>query len=155
MREQIFVNRLLRALCAVKRTGLLSLRNAGGIQRTADNVVTNAGQVLNSSASDKYGRVLLKIVTFAGDINGTLLLVGQSYSRNLSDSRVRLFGGRGRYRKANAALLRAVVQNGRLALENLFFSAVSDELIDCRHVIPPRFTRPFGLWNFIHLTAYP
>ena len=127
------MNRLLRALCAVKRTGLLSLRNAGGIQRTADNVVTNAGQVLNSSASDKYGRVLLKIMTFAGDINGTLLLVGQSYSRNLSYSRVRLFGRRGRNRKANAALLRTVVQNGRLALINLLLSAVSDKLINSGH----------------------
>ncbi len=31
-------------------------------------MITNAGQILNTSAADKHGRVLLQIVTFAGDI---------------------------------------------------------------------------------------
>ena len=125
---------LFRAFCAVKRTRLLSFGNACRIERTADNVVTNAGKVFNSSAPDEYGRVLLQVMTFAGNVNGTFLLVGKSYPCNLTDCRVGLLGRGGRNRKAYAALLRAVVQNGRLALENLLFSAVLDKLIDCGHL---------------------
>ncbi len=72
-------------------------------------------------------------MTFAGDIDGTFLLVGKSYPCNLTDSRVRLLGRCGRNRKAYAALLGAVVQNGRLALENLLFSSVLNQLIYCGH----------------------
>ena len=96
-------------------------------------MITNAGQILNTSAADKHGRVLLQIVAFAGDINGTLLLVGKAHSCNLSYSRIRLFGRSGRNRKAHAALLRTVVQNGRLALIHLLLSAVSDKLINSGH----------------------
>ena len=121
---------LFRALCAVTRTRLHSLRHTCGIKRTADDVVTNAGQILDSSAPDKYGRVLLKIVSFAGNINRTFLLVGKANSCNLSYSRVGLFRRSRCYRKTNSALLRTVVEYGRLALENLLLSAVSDKLID-------------------------
>ena len=83
---------LFRALCAVTRTRLHSLRHTCGIKRTADDVVTNAGQILDSSAPDEYGRVLLKIVSFAGNVNRTFLLVGKANSCNLSYSRVGLLG---------------------------------------------------------------
>ena len=126
--------KLLGFLCAVTRTRLLSLGNACGIECAAHDMITNAGQVLNSSASDEYGRVLLKVMAFAGDVNGTFLLVGKSYPCNLSDCRVRLLGRGGRYGKAYAAFLRAVVQNGRLALENFLLPAVLYKLIDCGHL---------------------
>ena len=100
----------LGLLCAVARTSLLALCNACGIEGAAHDVVTNAGQVFNPAAADKNGRVLLKVVTFAGNVNGTFLLVGKAHPGNLSYSRVRLFRSRGGNRKAYAALLGAVVK---------------------------------------------
>ena len=136
-RELFFL--LLGFLCAVAGTGLHTLGYACRIERPTDDVITNAGQILNSSATNEDRRVLLQIVTFTGNVYGTFLLVGEAHPCNLSYSRVRLFGsGRGN-RKAHTSLLRAVVQNGRLALVNLLFSAVSDKLVDCRHFISSLF----------------
>ena len=59
---------LLRALCAVLAAGLLALCNACRIERAADDVIADAGQILDSSAADENGAVLLKIVTFAGNV---------------------------------------------------------------------------------------
>ena len=132
---------VLGTLCAVQRTAALSLGNACGIEGAADDVVTNAGEIPYTAAADENGRVLLKVVAFAGDVDGTFLLVGKSYSGNLTDSRVGLFRRGCGDRNANAALLGAVVEDGRLALVYLLFPAVLDELIDCRHDVPPCFTR--------------
>ena len=124
---------ILRTLCAVERTAAPSLGNACGVERATDDVVTNAGEILYTTAADEDGRVLLQVVAFAGNVNGTFLLVCKANPCNFTDSRVRFFGrGRGDG-NAYAALLGAVVENRRLALVNLLFSAVFDELIDCRH----------------------
>ena len=141
---------IFRLFSAVTRTCLHTFGNACGIERAADNVITNAGQILDTSAPDKNGRVFLQVVTFAGNVYGTFLLVGKAHSCNLSYSRVRFFGRSCRNRKAYAALLRAVVQNGRLALVNLLFSAVSDKLIDSGHCFTSLIFS-----EYITFTAYP
>ena len=45
---------LLRSLCAVKRTALVTVCNTLCIKCTANDVVTYTGEVTNSSASDKH-----------------------------------------------------------------------------------------------------
>lgn len=126
-------NLFLGTFCAVFGAGLASLGYACGIERTAHDVITNAGQILHTAASHENGAVLLKVVAFAGNVNNAFLLVGESYSRDLSHSGVRLLGSRRRYRKANAAFLRTIVENRALGLYGEFLSAVFNQLIDCRH----------------------
>ena len=102
-------------------------------------MVTNAGEIPYTAAADEHGRVFLKVVTFAGNVNGTFLLVRKANPCNLTDGRVGLFGRCGCNRNAYAALLRAVVQNGRLALIDLLFSAMLYKLIYCGHFVSSLF----------------
>jgi len=54
---------IFRLFSAVTRTCLHTFGNACGIERAADNVITNAGQILDTSAPDMNGRVFLQVVT--------------------------------------------------------------------------------------------
>ena len=95
----------LGTLCAVLGTGLHSAVNALGIKSAADDVVTDTGKILNTAASDEDNGVLLKVVTYAGDISRNLDAVGKTDSGDLTKSRVGLLGGRGLNSGADAALL--------------------------------------------------
>jgi 30S ribosomal protein S7 len=77
--------------------------------------------------------VLLKVVTFAGNVDRTFLLVGKTHTGDLSQSGVGLLGRSRGDGQTNAALLRAVIQNRALGLERLLLSAFLDELVDGRH----------------------
>ena len=124
---------LFRALCAVLGTGLLSLGDACGIERAADDVVTNAGEIAHAAAADQNGAVLVQVMTLAGNVHGTFLLVRQAYSRDLAERGVRLFGRRGGNGEAYTPLLRAGTHDRGLALFRTLLSAVLDELVDSRH----------------------
>src|SRR5687768_12829502 len=52
----------LRALGAVLRTTLLAALDAHRVERAAHHVVTHAGQVLHTAATDEHERVLLEVV---------------------------------------------------------------------------------------------
>ena len=58
----------LGALCAVLGTGLHTAGHTLGIQRTTDDVVTDTGQVLDTTTADHHDGVLLQGVTHAGDV---------------------------------------------------------------------------------------
>ena len=58
----------LGALRAVLGAGLHPVLHALGIQSAADDVVTNAGQVLDTAAADHDHRVLLQVVAHTGDV---------------------------------------------------------------------------------------
>ena len=96
----------LRTLSTVLGTGLHSAVDALCIERSADDVVTHTGKVLNTAAADENNRVLLKVMTDARDISRNLDAVGKTNSGDLSKSRVGLLGGGGLNRCANTALLR-------------------------------------------------
>jgi hypothetical protein len=113
---------------------LLTLCNAGGVKRATDDVITYTGQVLNTSASDQNGAVLLKVVTFTGNVNRTFLLVRKTYTCDLTHSGVRLLRRSRGYGQTYAALLRAVVKNRTLGLVRNTFSTLFDELVDSRHI---------------------
>ena len=143
---------LLGSLCAVLGTALVTVCNALCVQRTADDVVTNTGEVTYTAASDKDDGVLLKVVSDAGDIGGCLDTVGQTDSRDLTQSGVRLLRGSRGNLGANASLLRvalvrhrvgqrveAMLKNGSLGLVLLIAAALSDELVKGWHClfVPP------------------
>ena len=131
------LRKLLRTFCAVFGAGLFSLRNACGIERAANDVVTHTGEIAHTAAANEDGAVLVEVVTFAGNVNGTFLFVRQADPRDLAQCGVRLFRRRGRNGKADTSLLRACAHDRGLALLDATLSAVLDELVDCRHFLPP------------------
>ena len=60
----------LRSLCAILGAGLHSSVHALSIKSAANDVITHTGEVFNTTAAHHYYRVLLKIVTDAGNIGG-------------------------------------------------------------------------------------
>ena len=59
---------LLRPLGAILGTALLAVLDALGVERAADDVVANAGQVLHAAATDHDDGVFLQVVAFAGNV---------------------------------------------------------------------------------------
>src|SRR5436853_2529284 len=106
--------RSLRTLGAVLRTALLAVLDALGIQHATQNVVANAGQILDAAAADHDHRVLLKVVALTRYVADHLEAVSQAHLGDLAKRRVRLLRGRGVEARANAALLRRLLQRRHL-----------------------------------------
>ena len=49
----------------------------------ANDVVANAGKILHTAAANEHDRVLLEVVSFAGDVGGDFEAVGQANTRRL------------------------------------------------------------------------
>ena len=94
------------ALGAVFRAALLAVGGAGGIERTADDVVANAREIFHTAAAHEHDRVLLQVMADAGDVRRHFLAVGQAHARDFAERRVRLLGGDGLHLSADAATLR-------------------------------------------------
>ena len=110
----IAIRKLLASLWTfrtVLRTGLISIRNTGCVERSADNVVTHTRKILHAASADEHDRVLLQVVTDTRNVGCDLNLVSQAYTCDLTKSRVRLFRGRGVNACANTALLRVRLQS--------------------------------------------
>ena len=65
-----------RTLCTVLRTALRAVSNSCSVESTAYDMVTNAREILYTSAAYEYNRVLLKVVALTGDVGVHFLLVG-------------------------------------------------------------------------------
>ena len=94
-------------LHAVLRAGLLAVRDAGGVERPAHDLVAHARQVLDAAAADEHDGVLLQVVALAGDVGGDLHLVGQPHAADLAQGGVRLLRRRRVHARADAAALRS------------------------------------------------
>ena len=140
----------LRTLCSVLGAALLTVSNTLGIERTTNNVITYTGKVTNTSATNKHYRVLLKVVADTGNVGSSLHSVGESYSGDLTKSRVRLLGGYGCYLSANASLLgrrlvgRFIAESVESSLEyrglrlvRLVTTTFFNELVKGWHDFPP------------------
>src|SRR6202162_3480006 len=110
----------LRTFRTVLRTALLAVLDALGIQHAAENVVTHAGQILDAAAADHDHGVLLKVMTFTRNVADHFEAVGQAHLGDLSKRRVRLLRGRGVDARANAALLRRLLQRRHLLWRLLY-----------------------------------
>src|SRR3954467_15921679 len=67
----------LLLLRAVTAAGLLAVADTLGVQRTTDDLVSDARQVLHTAATDEHDGVLLKVVTDTGDVGRHLDTVAQ------------------------------------------------------------------------------
>src|SRR5919199_2933093 len=98
---------ILLRLHAVLGAGLLAVRDAGGVERAADDLVADARQVLDAAAAHEHDGVLLQVVALARDVDRDLHLVRQPDARDLPKRRVRLLR-RGRvHARADPATLRS------------------------------------------------
>lgn len=120
-------------LSAVTAAGLLTTFNAGGVERTADDLVTNAREVANTTAADENDGVFLKFVPFTGDVNGDFFVVRETNTSNTTKSGVRLLGLHGTDQKADAALLRAAFEDRGIRLTVLLFAVFTHQLVNRRH----------------------
>src|SRR5688572_22727254 len=98
---------LLRAVAAA---GLLAVADALGVQRTTDDLVADAGEVLHPATAHQNDRVLLKIVTHAGDVRGHLEATHQTDPGDLAQRRVGLLGRGGVDARAHATPLGAALE---------------------------------------------
>src|SRR5437763_15619574 len=83
------IGSLLR-LHAVLRASLLAVRDPGGVERAAHDLVAHAREVLDAAAADEDDRVLLQVVALARDVGGDLHAVRQPDTGDLAKRRVRL-----------------------------------------------------------------
>src|SRR4051794_41843391 len=81
----------LLALRAVAAAGLLAAADTLGVERAADDLVADAGQVLHPAAADEHDRVLLQVVTDARDVGRHLDAGGGPAAGPLAQGGVRLF----------------------------------------------------------------
>jgi len=72
-------------------------------------MITDAGEVANTSASNQDNGVLLKIVVLSGNVSGNLSAIGQAYAGNLAQGGVGLLWRHGAYTKADPTSLRAAL----------------------------------------------
>src|SRR6202048_1299079 len=126
--------RSFRTLRAVLRTALLTLLDTLGIEDAAENVVAHAGQILDAAAADHDHGVFLKVMAFTRNVADHLESVGQAHLGDLAKRRVRLLRGRGVDTRANAALLRRLLQRRHLLARLLYDARACDQLVDRRHV---------------------
>ena len=96
---------LLGTLGAVLGTALHAALNALSIQSTTDDVITDAGEILDTAATDQNDGVLLQVVADTGDVGGNLVAIRQTDTGDLTQSGVRLLRGRGSDCGADASLL--------------------------------------------------
>src|ERR1700759_725546 len=67
----------LSLLRAVATARLFAVLHALGVQRAADDLVTDPRQVLHTTTTHEHDRVLLQVVADPGDVGGHLDLAGQ------------------------------------------------------------------------------
>src|SRR5713101_2642773 len=125
----------LGLLRPVLRAALLASRHSRRIERSANDVIANARQVLHSAAADEDDRVLLQVVPDARDIGGDLEAIGQAHAGNLAQRRVRFLGRGGVHANAHPALLRTGLHRGRLRLLRHRLAALPHQLIDGWHFL--------------------
>src|SRR3954462_11204874 len=125
---------LLRAVAAAS---LLAVLHALGVERAADDLVADTGEVLHPAAAHEHDRVLLQVVADAGDVGGDLDAGRQPHAGDLAQRGVRLLGGGRVDTRAHAAPLGRPLQSGRLVLRHLVLAALADQLVDGGHRVVP------------------
>src|SRR3982751_2304649 len=74
----------LLLLRAVTAAGLLAVTHALRVQRPANDLVADAGEILHPAATHEHDRVLLQVVPDTGDVRGDLDLAGEPDTRHLA-----------------------------------------------------------------------
>src|SRR5579863_10569637 len=144
------MRRSFRPLGAVFRAALLAILDALRVEHAAQDVIADAGQILDAAAADHHHRMFLKVVTFARDVADDFEAIGEPHFGDLAKRRIRLLRRRRIDARAHAALLRAGLQMPRLFAIDLFVPRLADQLTDRRHSLPclyPVASRPSAATN--------
>ena len=120
-------------LGAVLTAGLLAVANTGGIQRTTNDLVTETGEITDTTTADEHNGVLLQGVTHTGDVRAHFDARAQTHTCNLAKSRVRLLRCVGVHADTHTTTLRSTLQCGRARLAFLGFPTLADQLLDGGH----------------------
>src|SRR5574343_368190 len=145
--QSLFGLGLLRTVLGAR---LLAILHALQVQRTADDVVTHTGQVLDTTAADQHHAVFLQVVAFAADVGNDFEAVGQAHLGDLTQSGVRLLGRRGVHTGAHTAALGAVLHRRALGFGLFDLAPVTHELLDGWHELFVPYVKnenvnPFGI----------
>src|SRR3712207_5411922 len=126
----------LLLLRAVPAASLLAVADTLGVERAADDLVTDTGQVLHPAAAHEHHRVLLQVVADARDVGGHLDATGEADASDLAQRRVRLLRRRRVDARADSATLGRTLQRRSLGLLDLVLAALADQLVDRGHGWP-------------------
>src|SRR6266850_5156495 len=74
---------LFWTLGAVFRTALTTILDALGIEGAADDVITHSRKVFDPASANQHHRMLLQVVTLAGNVARYLVAVGEANPRDL------------------------------------------------------------------------
>src|SRR5215204_5930642 len=74
----------LLLLRAVTAAGLLAVLHALGVERAADDLVADAGEVLHPAAAHEHDRVLLEVVPLTRDVGRDLLAAREADAGHLA-----------------------------------------------------------------------
>src|SRR5437016_5610399 len=119
---------LFWTLGAVFRTALTAILDALGIEGAADDVVTHPRKVFDPTAADQYHRMLLQVVTLAGNVARNLVAIGEANPRDLSQCGIRLLRCGGVDPCAHAPLLRTRFHRRHFVARHLPFPRLADQL---------------------------
>jgi hypothetical protein len=108
--------RSLAAFGSILRSALFAVIDTEGVEGTADHVVSHAGKVPDSAATNEHDGVLLKVVTLTADVGRDFLAVGESHTGDLTQRGVGFLRGDGSHLKAYATLLRGRIEVTALGL---------------------------------------
>src|SRR3954471_20266858 len=124
----------LLLLRAVPAASLLAVLHALGVERAADDLVADTGEVLHPAAADEHDRVLLEVVAHARDVGRDLDAAAQAHAGDLAEGGVRLLRGGRVDARAHAASLGRTLQGRRLVLGHLVLAALTDQLLNGGHL---------------------
>src|SRR5688500_3435025 len=119
-------------LRAVERAGLLAVLHAGGVEGAADDLVADTREVAYPTGAHQHDRVLLEVVSDAGDVGRDLHLTGQPHTGDLAQRGVRLLRRDGVDAGADAPSLRRALERRSLGLRLRPRTAAAHELLDGR-----------------------
>ncbi len=128
---------LLGALGAVAGAGTLAVLHGRAVVRTANDLVTHAGEVAHTTATDEHDGVLLEVVALAGDVGRNFDAIDEAHTGDLAQSGVRLLWGGGEHAGAHATLLGVVLKCRVLGLGRNGLASLADELVDGRQNASP------------------
>src|SRR3954452_11506474 len=109
----------LLLLRTVTAAGPLAVLHTLGVERAADDLVADTGEVLHPAAADEHDRVLLEVVAHARDVRRDLDTARQAHASDLAEGGVRLLRGGGVDAGADTASLGRTLQGRRLVLRHL------------------------------------
>src|SRR5580700_1780857 len=117
----------------VFRSPLFAVFYALRVEHTAEDVIAHARKIFYAAAADHHHRVLLEVMTFAGNVADDFEAVGQPHLGDLAQRRVRLFRRRRIDARTDATLLRALLKSRHFLLRVLRHPRLANKLVNRRH----------------------